>query len=89
MTYMYIDKKRKEHAITLTKLCKLSELGLCKKRFKQKVFWQEFCKPEHQESYWKIIKKEKRAIIRMLGDHEKRLINIEGRIKRLGGEHGK
>lgn len=85
-----MDKKRKRQATSLTKLCKLSELGRCKRRFKPKTYNQEFCKPEHQTKYWNIIKREKRLTIRLLGDHEKRIKELERRIKKLEEKkHGK
>jgi len=81
-----MDKKRKRQVTTLTKPCKLSELGRCKRRFKPKNYNQEFCKPKHQVKYWNIVRGEKRATIRMLADHEKRITELEQTIKKPGGE---
>jgi len=78
-----IDKKKERQTMLLVRDCKLSELGRCKKRFRPKSYQQEFCKPEHQTKYWRIIKSEKRLVIRLLGEHEKRIKELERKIKKL------
>ena len=78
-----IDKKSKRQETIPTKDCKLSELGRCKKKFTPKNYNQEFCKPEHQAKYWRIIKSEKRLIIHLLGDHDKRIRELERTVKKL------
>jgi len=81
-----IDKKKKRQVTIPMKDCKLSELGRCKKRFRPKTYNQEFCEPEHQTKYWRIIKSEKRLVIRLLGDHDKRIRELERKIKKLEEE---
>lgn len=78
-----MDKKKRRRSTALVKDCKLSELGKCKKRFRPKTYNQKFCKPEHQAKYWRIIKSEKRLVVRLLGDHENRIKELERKIKKL------
>jgi len=56
---------------TSLKLCRLSELGKCKRRFVPKREWQDFCKPKHQQIYWGLIRKEKRLIVKKIMEHDK------------------
>ncbi len=80
---MAYNEIRKGKQILPTKDCKLSELGRCKKRFRPKSYQQEFCKPQHQQLYHRIIKKEKRLAIRLLGEHDKRIRELERKVKKL------
>lgn len=81
-----IDKKKERQTMLLVRDCKLSEFGMCKRRFKQKSYQQEFCKPEHQQLYHRTIKKEKRLLVRLLGEHDKRIRELERMIKKLEGK---
>lgn len=78
-----MEEKKRRQLTALTRTCRLSELGKCKKRFKPKVSWQDFCETDHQQLYWKIVRKEKRMAAAMLSDHEKRITEHEQRIKKL------
>ena len=78
-----MDKKKKRQAMIPMMDCKLSELGRCKRRFKPKNYNQEFCKPEHQAKYWNIIRSEKRLVIHLLADHDKRIRELERTVKKL------
>jgi len=78
-----IQRNKKTQTILLVKDCKLSELGMCKRRFRQKTYQQDFCKPKHQQLYHKIIKKEKRLVIHLLGEHDQRIRELERKIKKL------
>ena len=87
-----MERKKRRQLTALTKLCRLAELGKCKKRFKPKVRWQDFCETDHQQLYWKMVRKEKRMAAVMLSDHEKRITEHEQRIKKLEEEeenHGR
>jgi len=85
-----MNKERRTQSTVSTRLCKLSELGKCKKRFRPKYYQQKFCKPEHQAKYWRIIRNEKRMTIEMLGNHENRITELEKKIKKLEEKkHGK
>ena len=68
---MNMHKKEMEKRDTSARLCRLSELGKCKRRFKPKREWQEFCKPKHQQIYWSTIRKEKRLIVKKIMEHDK------------------
>lgn len=62
---------------TSLKLCRLSELGKCKRRFKPKRPWMEFCRPEHQQLYWITIRKEKRLLVKKIMEHDKEIRAIK------------
>ena len=78
-----MEGKKRTQLTALTRICRLSELGKCKKRFKPKVSWQDFCETDHQQLYWKIVRKEKRMAAAMLSDHEKRITALEQETKEL------
>jgi len=78
-----MQEKKRRQSTALTKTCRLSELGMCKKRFTPKVSWQDFCETKHQQLYHRIIRKEKRMAVVMLSNHEKRITRIE---KKMGIE---
>ena len=78
-----MERKKRRQITAPTKICRLSELGKCTKRFTPKVSWQDFCETDHQQLYWKIVRKEKRMMVAMLSDHEKRITEIEERTKKL------
>lgn len=78
-----MEEKKRTQLTALTRTCRLSELGKCKKRFKPKVRWQDFCSTKHQQLYWKLVRKEKRLAIAMLSEHEKKIKEHEQRIKSL------
>jgi len=78
-----MQRNKKPQTTLLVRDCKLSELGMCKRRFKQKSYQQEFCKPEHQQLYHRTIKKEKRLVVRLLGEHDTRIRELERTIKKL------
>jgi len=78
-----MDKKKKRQITIPTKDCKLSELGKCKRRFRPKSYQQEFCCTKHQQLYHRIIKSEKRIVIRLLGEHDTRIRELERKIKKL------
>jgi hypothetical protein len=80
---MSIEKRFERQMTTLTRLCKLSELGKCQKWFRPKVPWQEFCKYEHQQEYHKILRREKKALAQKVMEHEKRLKELEKRSLRI------
>jgi len=85
-----IQRNKKTQTMLLVKDCRLSELGMCKKRFRQKSYQQEFCKPKHQQLYHRIIKKEKRLVVRLLGEHDKRIKELERKVKKSEEEnHGR
>lgn len=81
-----MERKKRTQLTTQTRICRLSKLGMCKIRFKPKVPWQDFCETKHQQLYWKLVRKEKRMATTMLSDHEKRITEIEGRMKKLEEE---
>lgn len=84
MHNMHDMQRKKERQITTqARVCKLSELGKCKKRFKPKVPWQDFCCTEHQQLYWILVRKDKRIAIKLMGDHEDRIVELEERVKKL------
>lgn len=78
-----MDKKKKRQTTFPVRDCKLSELGKCKRRFRPKSYQQEFCKRPHQQLYHRIIKGEKRIVIRLLGEHDTRIRELERIVKKL------
>jgi len=78
-----MERKKQRQLTLLTRTCRLSELGKCKKRFKPKVPWQDFCSTKHQQLYWKLVRKEKRMAAAMLSDHDKKIKELEERINKL------
>jgi len=63
-----------------SKICRLSELGKCKRRFKPNRPHQDFCKPKHQQLYWSTIRKEKRLIVKKIMEHDKDIRAIKRHI---------
>jgi len=78
-----MQRNKKTQTTLLVRDCKLSELGRCKKRFRPKSYQQEFCCTKHQQLYHRIIKSEKRIVIRLLGEHDTRIRELERTIKKL------
>jgi len=56
---------------TSLKLCRLSELGGCEKWFEPNRPHQDFCHPKHQQKYWRLVRTEKRLLVRKVMEHDK------------------
>jgi len=74
-------KRREAPMKTSLKLCRLSEFGECEKWFKPNRPHQDFCRPDHQQKYWRLVRTEKRLLVRKVMEHDRRIETIE---KRLG-----
>ena len=59
------------------KPCRLSEFGKCEKWFKPNRPHQDFCHPDHQQKYWKLVRKEKRLLVKKVMEHDRRIEAIE------------
>jgi len=76
-----MQKRRETPMKTSLKLCRLSEFGECEKWFKPNRPHQDFCHSDHQQKYWKLVRKEKRLLVKKVMEHDRRIEAIE---KRLG-----
>lgn len=81
---MVMHKKEMAKTNTHARICRLSELGRCKRRFIPKREWQDFCKPKHQEIYWSTVRKEKRLIVKKIMEHDKDIRAIKRRLGMKG-----
>lgn len=74
---MYTGEEVEEQGMALTRLCKLSELGKCKKWFKPNRPQQDFCCHKHQQEYWKIIRREEKALLNKVMEHDREIKAIK------------
>ena len=64
----------------IVKHCKLERCGA---KFETTRDWKDFCCQDHQQEYWGVINKERRAVLRRLTKLEKRIEKVE---KQIGGK---
>jgi len=67
------------------KLCRLSEFGECEKRFKPNRPHQDFCHPDHQQKYWRLVRKEKKLLVRKVMELDRRVKALEEMAKKQSG----